>query len=110
MFAGPDAHFNVDANEGYISVPKYRFHLTGGWGSARRIDLVDKERSVVHHGTYSTCQCESQPAWYVNASEFDIDTGTDERIAHNGVLYKQNKPQLASPWLSFPLSGARRSG
>jgi len=110
MFAGPDAHFYVDANEGYISVPKYRFHLTGGWGSARRIDLVDKERSVVHHGTYSTCQCESQPAWYMNASEFDIDTGTDEGIAHNGVLFFQGIPLLGSPWLSFPLSGARRSG
>ncbi|MDP9649909.1 LPS-assembly protein LptD [Paraburkholderia caledonica] len=110
VFAGPDAHFYVDANEGYISVPQYRFHLTGGWGSARRIDLVDKERSVVHHGTYSTCQCESQPAWYVNASEFDIDTGTDEGIAHNGVLFFQGIPLLASPWLSFPLSGARRSG
>ncbi|MFL6702238.1 MAG: LPS-assembly protein LptD, partial [Paraburkholderia graminis] len=84
VFDGPDAHIYLAANEGYISVPKYRFHLTGGWGSARRVDLLDKERSVVHHGTYSACQCESDPAWYVKASEFDMDTGTDEGIAHNG--------------------------
>ncbi len=58
VFDGPDAHVYLTANEGYISVPKYRFHLTGGWGSTRRVDsLLDKERSVVHHGTYSACQC-----------------------------------------------------
>lgn len=110
VFNGPDAHFYVDANEGTISVPKYRFYLTGGWGSAQRADLVDNERTVVHHGTYSTCQCESDPAWYLKASEFDMDTGNDEGIAHNGVLFFQGVPLLASPWLSFPLSGARRSG
>src|SRR3569833_950762 len=110
MFAGPDAHFYVDANEGYISVPKYRFHLTGGWGSARRFDLVDKERSVVHHGTYSTCQCESQPAWFVNASEFDFDTCSDEGIAHYGVLFFQNKPQHTKPKQTKPQTDARRSG
>ncbi|WP_310125152.1 LPS-assembly protein LptD [Paraburkholderia terricola] len=110
VFDGPDAHFYVEANEGYISVPKYRFHLTGGWGSAQRIDLLDRERTVVHHGTYSTCPCESIPAWYLKASEFDVDSGNDEGIAHNGVLFFQGVPLLASPWLSFPLSGARRSG
>jgi LPS-assembly protein len=29
VFDGPDAHLFVDANEGTINVPKYRFHLTG---------------------------------------------------------------------------------
>ncbi|MBW9104286.1 LPS-assembly protein LptD [Paraburkholderia phenoliruptrix] len=110
VFDGPDAHVFVGANEGFISVPKYRFHLTGGWGSAQRIDLLDKERTVVRHGTYSTCQCEAEPAWYVKASEFEMDSGNDEGIAHNGVLFFQGVPLLASPWLSFPLSGARRSG
>lgn len=89
VFNGPDAYFYVDANEGTISVPRYRFYLTGGWGSAQRADLVDNERTVVHHGTYSTCQCESDPAWYLRASEFDMDTGSDEGIAHNGVLFFQ---------------------
>ncbi|WP_091800379.1 LPS-assembly protein LptD [Burkholderia sp. WP9] len=110
VFDGPDAHFYVEANHGYISVPKYRFNLSGGWGSAERADVVDNERTIVYRGTYSTCQCESAPAWYLKASEFDIDNGNDEGIAHYGVLFFQGVPLLASPWLSFPLSGARRSG
>ncbi len=110
VFVGPDAHLYVGANEGYINVPRYRFHLTGGWGSAERADLLDKERTVVHQGTYSTCNCEGSPGWYIKASEFDLDTGKDEGIAHNGVLFFQGVPLLASPWLSFPLSNERRSG
>ncbi len=108
VFNGPDAHFYVEANEGTISVPKYRFHLTGGWGSAQRADLIDNERTVVHHGTYSTCQCESDPAWYLKASEFDMDTGNDEGIAHNGVLFFQGVPLLAVRGYRFrcPARGA----
>ncbi|TKC86045.1 LPS-assembly protein LptD [Trinickia terrae] len=109
-FAGPEAHFRIDANEGYMSVPKYRFVMTGGWGSAQRADLLDAERSVLLDGTYSTCQCTSRPAWYVKASRLDIDNGSNEAVAHNGVLFFQDLPILASPWLSFPLSDARLSG
>lgn len=108
-FTGPEAHFQIDASEGYMTVPKYRFYLTGGWGSAQRIDLIDNERSVVHSGTYSTCQCEN-PAWYVKASRLDIDNGNDEAVAYNGVLFFQGLPLFASPWLSFPLSSQRQSG
>lgn len=109
-FAGPEAHFQIDANEGYMSVPKYRFILTGGWGSGQRIDLVDNERSILHDGTYSTCQCTNRPAWYVKASQLDIDNGDDQAVAHNGVLFFQGVPIFASPWLSFPISGDRISG
>ena len=110
VFTGPEAHLHVDANEGTMSTPTYHFNLTGGSGSAERIDLIDNERSVVHHGTYTACQCEDDPAWYLKASRFDMDQGSDEGIAHNGVLFFQGVPIFASPWLSFPLSGNRQSG
>lgn len=110
VFTGPEAHLHVDANEGTMTTPTYHFNLTGGSGSAERIDLIDNERSVVHHGTYTACQCEDDPAWYLKASRFDMDQGSDEGIAHNGVLFFQGVPIFASPWLSFPLSGNRQSG
>ncbi len=31
-------------------------------------------------------------------------------MAHNGVLFFQGVPVFASPWMSFPLTGERRSG
>ncbi|TAL94948.1 MAG: LPS-assembly protein LptD [Paraburkholderia sp.] len=109
-FAGPEAHMRVEASEGYMPAPKYHFNVTGGSGSAERVDMLDSERTVFSHGTYTACQCETDPAWYIKGTEFDFDTGSDEGVAHNGVLFFQGMPIFASPWLSFPLSGERRSG
>ncbi|MBN3755646.1 LPS-assembly protein LptD [Paraburkholderia sp. Tr-20389] len=109
VFDGPYSQLRVDANEGFIAQPKYRFYLNGGWGSGARADLLDNERSKIVDGTYSTCACEN-PAWYIHASQFTMDSGADEGVAYNGVLFFQDVPILASPWLSFPLDGARRSG
>jgi LPS-assembly protein len=109
-FAGPEAHMRVDSSEGFMAAPKYHFNTTGGSGSAERVDLLDDERSVFTKGTYTACSCTDNPAWYIKGSEFDFDTGADEGVAYNGVLFFQGVPVFASPWLSFPLSGDRRSG
>jgi LPS-assembly protein len=109
-FVGPEAHMRVDSSEGFMTAPKYHFNVTGGSGSAERVDLLDNERSVFTKGTYTACACADDPAWYIKGSEFDFDTGADEGVAHNGVLFFQGFPVFASPWLSFPLSGERRSG
>lgn len=110
VFDGPYGQLHVDANEGFIVQPRYRFYLTGGWGSGERVDLLDNERSHIVDGTYSTCACTGNPAWYIRAAQFSMDQGSGEGIARNGVLFFQDIPLLASPWLSFPLDGARRSG
>ncbi|MFM0222869.1 LPS-assembly protein LptD [Paraburkholderia dipogonis] len=109
-FVGPEAHVRVDSSEGFMTAPKYHFNVTGGSGSAERVDLLDNERSVFTKGTYTACACADDPAWYIKGSEFDFDTGADEGVAYNGVLFFQGVPVFASPWLSFPLSGERRSG
>ncbi|ANB71291.1 LPS biosynthesis protein [Paraburkholderia phytofirmans OLGA172] len=109
-FAGPEAHMRVDSSEGFMTAPKYHFTVTGGSGSAERVDLLDNERSVFTKGTYTACSCTDNPAWYIKGSEFDFDTGADEGVAYNSVLFFQGLPVFASPWLSFPLSGERRSG
>ncbi|KVE24934.1 LPS biosynthesis protein [Burkholderia singularis] len=109
-FKGPEAHLKVEANQGYMTTPKYHFAATGGSGSAERVQLLDSERSVFTNGTYTGCQCATNPAWYIKGSEFDFDTGADEGVAKNGVLFFQGVPLFGSPWLTFPLSGNRRSG
>ncbi|HDR9763762.1 TPA: LPS-assembly protein LptD [Burkholderia cepacia] len=109
-FAGPEAHLKIEANQGFMTAPKYHFNVTGGSGSAERVDMVDNERSVFVNGTYTACQCSTNPAWYIKGSRFDFDTGADEGTARNGVLFFQGVPIFASPWMTFPLSGERRSG
>ncbi|WP_257744455.1 LPS-assembly protein LptD [Burkholderia glumae] len=108
-FSGPEAHLKVEANQGTMTTPKYRFTTTGGSGSAKQVELLDSERSVFTDATYTACQCE-QPAWYIRGGRFEFDTGADEGVARDGVLFFQGVPIFASPWLTFPLSGERRSG
>lgn len=109
LFAGPEAHLKVEASQGYMPLPKYHFNSNGGSGSAQRVDLLDSERSEFTSGTYTACQC-ADPSWYIRGTRFDFDTGADEGIAHNSVLFFEGVPIFASPWMSFPLTGARRSG
>lgn len=109
LFAGPEAHLKVEASQGYMPQPKYHFNANGGSGSAQRVDLLDDERSQFTSGTYTACQC-ANPSWYIRGSRFDFDTGEEQGVAHNGVLFFQGVPIFASPWLSFPLTSDRRSG
>ncbi|WP_322045706.1 LPS-assembly protein LptD [Paraburkholderia sp. J67] len=109
-FFGPYAHMRVEAEQGYISTPRYHFVTNGGWGSGTRADLIDNENAVIHDGTYSTCQCSGEPAWYLRASQFDMDSGSSTGVARNAVLFFQGFPLFASPWLSFPLDDNRRTG
>ncbi|XDJ36147.1 MAG: LPS-assembly protein LptD [Burkholderia sp.] len=108
-FYGREAHLRVEAHQGTMVTPKYRFTATGGSGSAQQAELLDSERAVMIDATYSVCQC-ANPAWYIKGSRFEFDTGADEGVARNGTLFFQGVPIFASPWLTFPLSGERRSG
>lgn len=109
LFYGPRAQLRVNANEGYMLSPTYSFNATRGHGSAERIDIVDEERTRITRGTYTACDCE-RPAWYMKASRFDMDQGSNEGVARDGVLFFQGVPIFASPWLSFPLNNDRQSG
>lgn len=109
LFTGPEAHMVVGESQGYMPTPKYHFALRDGTGSAKSVTLLDSERSEFIDATYTGCQC-ANPAWYIRGSKFDFDTGSNEGIAHNGVLFFQGVPIFASPWLPFPLSDARQSG
>lgn len=107
-FSGPEAHLKLKANEGYMLSPSYRF-IAGGSGSAQRIDVLDPERTVITRGTYTACPC-SQPAWNIKASRVEFDKANNLGVARNGVLFFQQVPLFASPYLSFPLSTQRVSG
>lgn len=110
QFIGPYAHLHVDSNEGMMTTPRYHFILSDGKGSGSRVELHDDQQETLYDGTYTTCQCVDDPAWYVRASRLDLDNAQNNGVAHNGVLFFLGVPIFASPWLSFPLDGTRRSG
>lgn len=120
-FLGPEAHLKVSANEGFMLKPYYYFNQTGGSGHANRVDLLDPDRSRFLHSYYTACQCvnpanpandgkTTKPAWYLETSTLNLDTGADVGEAYNAVVFFQGVPIFASPYLTFPLDDARHTG
>jgi LPS-assembly protein len=108
-YKGDSARIQLDSSSGNVINPVYKLLRNNAQGKAEKIDFIDEERSVIHQGTYSTCDG-LDPDWYLRAETLDLDTGLDKGIAGKSVLYFLGTPILATPSLTFPLSGARHSG
>lgn len=108
-YRGNTLQMQMDTGAGYLTNPDYQLEKNNARGLAQRIDFVDEDQSIVEQGTYTTCEG-TKPDWYLSSSRLSLDTGRDEGVARGGVVYFKDVPIIASPWLSFPISGARRSG
>ncbi|WP_349291068.1 LPS-assembly protein LptD [Comamonas flocculans] len=104
----------VNAFSGFFTDIDYALLENGGHGSAARMDFIDRERSVAHEGSYTTCQKDDeeswQPDWVLRARTLRIDKVEDTGTAMNAVLEFKGVPILATPWISFPLSSKRKTG
>jgi LPS-assembly protein len=114
VYEGKEAQIKVDAFEGYFTEPTYQFLKNGGHGEASRIDFIDNKRSVARNASYTTCTRRPGPSWLpdwvVKASQVSFDTESDTGVALDAQLRFKDVPIMALPYLSFPLSDARKSG
>lgn len=108
-YKGDSMQMQMDTGIGYIDNPIYKLVKNNAQGHAERINFLSQEHSIIHSGTYSTCEGLS-PDWYLKADTLNLDTGLDTAIARNATVYFKDVPILVAPRLSFPLSGARQSG
>ena len=114
-YTGTSGQLKVDAMEGFLLQPTYRFLANGAHGQAERIELLDRDRSSVFGGTYTTCQRDGdgadwRPDWLLRADRLDIDRAEDEGRVQGAVLEFMGLPVLPLPTLTFPLSERRKSG
>jgi len=108
-FNSDSARLQLDSSVGNVFQADYHLLESNAQGKAKKIDFLDAERSIVHEGTYSTCNG-VDPDWYLRADTLNLDSGLDTGVAGKSVLYFMGTPILATPTLTFPLSGARHSG
>ena len=108
-YSGDTLEMQMETGEGFLINPIYKLERNNAQGFAKRMNFVDNDRSEVEQGTYTTCEG-TRPDWYMSSSRLDLDSGQDEGVAYNGVVYFKDVPILASPWMSFPISDSRRSG
>jgi len=114
VYEGERLQLKLDTFEGRFDAVRFQFLRTGGQGDASHVDFLDEDRAVAHEVRYSTCErppgSRWLPAWAVTADEVRFDLATDTGEATGARLEFQGVPLLAAPWISFPLSDARKSG
>ena len=108
-YSGDTLEMQMDTGEGFLLNPVYKLEKNNAQGFARRMNFIDNDRSEIEQGTYTTCEG-TKPDWYMKSSRLNLDSGQDEGVAYNGVVYFKEVPILAAPWMSFPISDSRRSG
>ena len=108
-YQGDSLQLNLATGKGWVLHPSYHLAANNGQGTAERIDFLGEDQAVVVNGTYSTCEGPN-PDWYLRSSKLRLDQGRDVGQASQTIVYFKDFPVLATPALSFSMSGARRSG
>jgi LPS-assembly protein len=112
-YTGPELEIEVGSFKGFFSRPSYRLLRNEAHGEAQRIDFVDEQRSVIHNGSYTTCQRDGPgwlPDWVLKAGRIEIDNEKQEALAHGASLQFKGVPILPVPAIAFPIGDRRRSG
>lgn len=114
VYEGSEAGLQWTPSPGYFDAANYRFLMNGAHGEASRVDFIDRDRSVVHNATYTTCQKNDeatwQPDWVLRARSIRIDNEEQVGTADGAVLEFKGLPILPIPHITFPLSDRRKSG
>jgi len=119
LLIGNKADYNIAKDT--ITVNHAIYHITGthtlvtittpfdAWGTAKKIHRDAKDVLTLTDGKYSTC-APKDPAWVVSGSSMVLDPNTETGYAHNVVIRFKHVPIFYTPYYSFPLNAARKSG
>jgi len=111
---GPKLTFHPDADTGEMespvfAIPKLGTRPIAARGSADRAVLEPDDRTRLYHATYTSCPVPRND-WSLNVRELEIDSSRNVGTAYNSTVYLLGVPILYSPYLTFPIDSARKSG
>ncbi len=106
---GPEAKFKRDTQIGFFTQPEFHVGENASRGSAKEIQFNGPDRYDIKDASYTTCVA-GDDDWYLRAVDVDLDRSRLVGTAHDATIYFKGAPILYSPYLSFPLSNARKSG
>jgi len=88
---------------------RYRILEAHAHGSSSRVVLSGSDVVKADDATYSTCN-PGQEDWVLEADRIRLDKVEDQGTARNVWVVFKGVPIFYSPFLTFPLSDARKSG
>ena len=107
--SGPDLKLNTISHIGEMTTPEFELKQSNARGSAASMITTGPNYYVFDHAIYTTCPA-GDDDWLLHMTRLDLDRGTQMGTAHNAWIEFENVPILYTPWMEFPLDGARHTG
>ena len=106
---GDTLRLKLDDYSGELLKPVYQLVGQPGRGDAARVDFINQNQYTFKDATYTTCDAGNDD-WYLDVGTLNIDKTRQVGTARNATLQFLGVPILYTPWISFPLNNARKTG
>ncbi len=106
---GDTLRLKLDDYSGELLKPVYQLVGQPGRGEATRVDFINQNQYTFKDATYTTCEVGNDD-WYLDVGTLNIDKTRQTGTARNATLQFLGVPILYTPWMSFPLNNARKTG
>jgi LPS-assembly protein len=105
----PLLRYELDTERGAAEDAQFAFAAGTARGAAKRIRFEGRDALTLESVRYTTCP-PGQDDWFLRASELTLDKASETGVAWNASISFMQVPIFYSPYLSFPLTEARKSG
>ena len=105
----PLLRYDLDTERGYSEDAQFQFAGNAGRGAAGRIRFEGRDRLQLESVRYTTCP-PGRDDWFLKAGRLTLDKAEQIGTARNASVSFMHVPIFYSPYLSFPLSDARKTG
>ena len=103
------AEFSYDFGRIRFEGAEFALGASNAHGAADAIEINQQGRLELDDVSYTTCPPDSND-WILEAKDIDLDTRKGTGTAKGIKLRFQGVPILYSPYISFPIGDARKSG
>ncbi len=111
VYQGPELNLHLDAFEGFFTEPTFQMKKNKAYGSAKRIDFIDPDNSVLHNATYTSCQRKPGPDWlpdwFFEGDKITVDMARNSAKLEGADLRFKGVP-LPIPSIEVPLTDERK--
>jgi len=109
LIASDSAEFAYATGRIRFEGAEFSIGSNGARGTAGAFEINQEGRLELDEVAYTTCPADSND-WLLRASEINLDTATGVGTARGVSLRFQGVPILYTPYLSFPITDARKTG
>ena len=105
----PLLRYELDTERGSAEDAQFAFAANAARGKAGRIGFEGRDVLKLESVQYTTCP-PGQDDWFLRASELTLDKASETGTAWNASITFMHVPIFYSPYLSFPITDARKTG